>query len=209
MLASIVSLVIGDDPVAWRDAGFSVDGRGTALGDVTIRFEPGEPGIRSWTVFHPDHPTGPGAIDGLATAFVDEPPPTRTVGHANGTAALDHLVVATPDIDRTTEALAAIGVEARRTRDTTAGDAPLRQRFFRMGTILEVIGPPDPTGDAGPARFWGLAVVTDDLDATAAALGPACTAPKDAVQPGRRIATLKTRDLGISVPVAFMSPHVR
>ena len=30
---------------------------------------------------------------------------------------------------------------------------------------------------------------------------------KDAVQPGRRIATVRTKELGISVPIALMSPH--
>jgi hypothetical protein len=34
----------------------------------------------------------------------------------------------------------------------------------------------------------------------------ACNPPKDAVQPGRRIATLRTRELGLSVPIAFMTP---
>ncbi len=68
---------------------------------------------------------------------------------------------------------------------------------------------PSRSADDRPATFWGLALVTDDLDATAAGLGAACTTPKQAVQPGRRIATLKTRDLGISVPIAFMSPPTR
>ena len=118
-------------------------------------------------------------------------------------------MLASSDIERTTAALAAIGVEPRRTRDTTAGDAPLRQRFFRMGAIIELVGPPEPDAGGGPARFWGLALVTDDMDATAAHLGDRISAPKDAVQPGRRIATVRTRDLGITVPVAFMTPHLR
>ena len=33
--------------------------------------------------------------------------------------------------------------------------------------------------------------------------------PKDAVQPGRRIATLRHRDLGLGLPVAVMTPHRR
>jgi hypothetical protein len=51
-------------------------------------------------------------------------------------------------------------------------------------------------------------LISPDLDATAAHLGDVTSAPKDAVQKGRRISTLRTRDLDISVPVAFMSPHV-
>ncbi len=209
MLASVASLTVADDPQAWRDAGFAVVDGHTALGDVWVRFDGDAPGVSGWTVFHPDEPEGTRLLDGLATTFVDELSPPPSLRHPNGTVGLDHIVVASPDIDRTTAALAEIGVDPRRTRDTTAGDAPLRQRFFRMGTIIEVIGPPEPADDDGPATFWGLAVVSGDLDATAAALGPACTEPKLAVQPGRRIATLKTRDFGISVPIAFMSPHVR
>jgi hypothetical protein len=43
-----------------------------------------------------------------------------------------------------------------------------------------------------------------DLDATAALLGDLLGAPKVAVQPGRRIATVRA-DAGLGVPVAFMS----
>ena len=209
MLVSVASLSVGDDEQSWRDAGFDVTDGETSLGDVRVCFDGDGPGVSGWTLFHPDRPPGPTPLDGLATTFVDEPPAPARRQHRNGATGLDHIVVATPDIDRTTAALAEIGVEPRRTRDTTAGDAPMRQRFFRMGTILELVGPPEPDGDDRPATFWGVAVVTDDFDATISLLGAACTAPKDAVQPGRRIATLKTRDLGITVPIAFMSPHGR
>lgn len=209
MLASVVSLSLGDEPDAWRDAGFTVEGGECVLGDVRLRFAADTPGISAWTVFHPDETPGRRSIDGLPTELVDEPPAPVVMHHANGITGFDHLVVSTSDIERTTAAFAAIGVEPRRTRDTTAGDAPLRQRFFRMGTIIELIGPPEPDGSDRPAGFWGVALVSDDIDATAAALGDRLGAVKDAVQPGRRIATLRTRELGISVPVAFMTPHVR
>lgn len=209
MLASVVSLSLGDEPDAWRDAGFTVEGDECVLGDVRLRFDTDGPGMAAWTVFHPDEAPGRRSVDGLPTDFVDELPAPVVTHHPNGTTGFDHLVVSTSDIDRTTTAFATIGVEPRRTRDTTAGDAPLRQRFFRMGTIIELIGPPEPDGSDRPAAFWGVAVVSEDIDATAAALGDRLGRVKDAVQPGRRIATLRTRDLGISVPVAFMTPHLR
>jgi hypothetical protein len=81
----------------------------------------------------------------------------------------------------------------------------MQQVFFRAGeVILELVGPVEPKGD-GPAGFYGIAVNVADLDATKATLGDRVTDPKDAVQPGRRIATLKTRDLGIATAIAFMS----
>jgi hypothetical protein len=141
-----------------------------------------------------------------------------TTRHPNGVVALDHVVVRSPDLDRTVAALEAAGVELRRRRvaDPALGaasgnGADLRratpavvQAFFRMGpTILEVVGPAEATGD-GPARFWGLAFAVADLDATAAFLGARLRPAVDAVQPGRRIATLD-RGAGSSVPIAFLS----
>jgi hypothetical protein len=80
--------------------------------------------------------------------------------------------------------------------------------FFWIGDpILEVVSPATATGDE-PSSFWGIACAVADIDATAHALGDACSRPKDAVQPGRRIATLRHEPLGMSVPVAFMTAHV-
>jgi hypothetical protein len=45
-----------------------------------------------------------------------------------------------------------------------------------------------------------------DIDAAAALLGEHTGRVKDAVQRGRRITTLRHRDLGISVSTALMSP---
>jgi hypothetical protein len=83
--------------------------------------------------------------------------------------------------------------------------------FFWAGdVIVELIGPDEgePTTDE-PASVFGLALSATDLDATAAHLGDLLGTPKDAVQPGRRIAGLRGRQVGISLPIAVMSPHVR
>jgi hypothetical protein len=51
--------------------------------------------------------------------------------------------------------------------------------------------------------------VVDDLDATVAWLGPdVVSTPRDAVQSGRRIASIR-REAGLGLPVALMTPHVR
>ncbi len=65
---------------------------------------------------------------------------------------------------------------------------------------------PPPTE---PTSIFGLALVAADLDRTAETLGELLGAPKPAVQAGRRIAGLRHRQAGISLPIAVMSPHVR
>jgi hypothetical protein len=59
---------------------------------------------------------------------------------------------------------------------------------------------------SGPAGFWGLAFVVDDIDAAAASFDEGhVSEPRPAVQEGRRIATLR-RDAGLALPVALMTP---
>jgi hypothetical protein len=50
-------------------------------------------------------------------------------------------------------------------------------------------------------------VIVADIEALAERLGPdRCSAPKEAVQPGRRIATLRST-AGLSPALAFMTPE--
>jgi hypothetical protein len=115
----------------------------------------------------------------------------------------------TPDLDRTAAALRDAGLDLRRIRERpTPGGAP-RQAFFRLGeVILEVVQAPEGTriaSDPGnPARLWGISFAVRDLDGTAAALGDLVGSVRDAVQPGRRIATLR-REAGLGPAIAFMS----
>lgn len=203
------TLVVGDEPSAWAAAGFRMVGDETVTGTVRIRCAADGAGADRWRLrTDPDGPPVPDSVDGLATTTTTDAAPAP-MAHANGVVGLDHVVLRSPDLDRTTEALGALGLELRRTRDVGAGDRAFQQRFFRMGdVILELVGPPSPSGD-GACTVWGLAFVSDDLDASAETLGEACSPPKSAVQPGRRIATVRTRELGIGVAVAIMSPHVR
>jgi hypothetical protein len=200
---ALTQLVVADDRATWERLGFAVAPDGICrLGAVAVRLAGAGAarGILSWSL-----EGAPGAIDGLAAA-ADEPPPGQPVAHPNGARGLDHVVVATPDVARTFAALAAAGLELRRVREAGSGERPLRQGFYRIGeALLEVVGPPEPAGD-GPAAFWGLVVVVDDLDALAARLGPHLGRPRAAVQAGRRIATLR-RPAGSSVALAFMTPR--
>jgi hypothetical protein len=115
------------------------------------------------------------------------------------------VVALTPDLDRTTQALEAAGLDLRRVRD--AGERG-RQAFFHLSTALLEVGQPASGLPAGePARFWGLVVVVEDLDRAAEAMGDRLGEPRDAVQPGRRIATVRSEAAGLSVALALMTPR--
>ena len=204
----LVALTIADDADGWRAAGFTVDRSGTCrIGSVTIRGAGAatQHVIVDWTLGGVE--SLPPVVDGVPTRS-EVPDPHPGGAHRNGVELIDHVVMTTPDPERTIAALEAMGAVHRRTRLPDNYDQPMRQDFFRLGeVILELIGPrePDPEHAHRPARLYGLAHTVADLDATAALLGPLVTQPKAAVQPGRRIATLRTRGLGLSVPTAFLS----
>jgi catechol 2,3-dioxygenase-like lactoylglutathione lyase family enzyme len=200
-------LTVADSPQAWRDCGFRVEGEECVVGDVRIHFVPEQGrGLTGWSL----RGIGSADLDGLPTARSDRPPPGSAPDHPNGVAFLDHVVAISPDLDRTTAALEAAGLDLRRVREEPTPAGAPRQAFFRLGsTILEVVQePPEATERAGgdrPALFWGLAFVAPDLERTVASLGDRVSEIRPAVQPGRRIATLR-RSAGLSVPVALMTP---
>jgi catechol 2,3-dioxygenase-like lactoylglutathione lyase family enzyme len=209
MGATIDEITVGDPPEAWAAAGFAVDDDGTCrVGRVRVRLVGREAGKRilGWSLRDvPASALVAGAVDGLPCTVSDAAPPEPAV-HANGATGIDHVVVLCPDLDRTVAAVGALGLAARGERRTETYGAPMRQVFFRLGeVILELVGGEEPgQGDAG---FFGLAITVGDLDAAAALLGHHLGQAKDAVQPGRRIATLRHRDLGMSVATALMSPE--
>ena len=201
-MAEISLLAIADPAELWGDLGFVVDDGNVWVSGICHRLgEPGK-GVVAWAL------RDAGAIEELPTKG-DAPPAARpTPEHPNGVVALDHLVVATPDLGRTIVALESAGAGLRRTRDTGTAERPTRQAFFRLGpTIVEVVGPATESS-SGAARFFGLAFTVADLDATARFFGERLRPAKDAVQPGRQIATLD-RAVGSTVPLAFMSPDRR
>jgi hypothetical protein len=205
----LAELQIGDRARTWQTLGFATSGRRAELGGVRITFDPavGAEGITGWTVSGIAAPAG---IDGLPTTALERPTPTAHRGqpfvHPNGAVGIDHVVVTTPDFDRTAAALDQAGMPLRRTRTVGEGEAAFRQGFRRLGpAILELVEAHRQA--PGPARFWGLVVIVSDIDALAAKLGPGrVSAPQPAVQPGRRIATLR-RAAGLSMAVAFMDPE--
>jgi hypothetical protein len=208
----IHELTIADEPATWAALGFAVEGDVCRVGSVRVRLAGRDAGrgLVGWTLSG----VASEQLDGLPTQRVDVIPPGQTADaspHPNGVTALDHVVAVTPALDRTVAALEAAGLYLRRVREEPTPAGAPRQAFFRLGeVILEVVQAPEDAiersgGSDGPAFFWGLAFKVADIDATVAAIGEErCSGPRPAVQPGRRIATLR-RSAGLAVPVALMT----
>ena len=194
------ALTLAAEPAPWRDAGFSVDGASARVGTIELRLAgagAGE-GIAGWEL----DGAAAESIDGLPTAAATEREVPQPPAHANTAVGIDHVAVSTPHLERTLAALEAAGFDLRRTRD--AGS--IRQAFYVIGdAVLEVVGEAGARG-AGPAEFWGLVVVVADIDACAELLGDRLGAVKDAVQPGRRIATVRA-EAQLGTRVAVITPR--
>jgi len=202
---------VADPADAWVQAGFSVDSDAVCrVGGVRIRLvgRGRGTGIVGWSLRGLPSDGSLDDLDGIPTTRSDTVA-AMPAGHANGVLAIDHVVLLSPDLRRTVGSLTTIGVEPRRERDGQLGGRSMRQIFFRAGeVIIEVVGSPE-TASEGPSTLWGITYVVADIDATAAYFGDRTARVKDAVQPGRRITTLRHHKLGISVPSAMISAHVR
>jgi hypothetical protein len=208
---TIDEIVLADEPDRWAALGFAVSGDVTQLGTVRLRLtgrSVGQ-GILGWSL----RGIASTELDGLPTILSTRPAPACALEHPNELGAIDHVVAMSPDLDRGMRALESAGLDLRRVRERPTPAGAPRQAFFRVGeTILEVVQEPaeaierSGTPD-GPTRFWGLALLADNLDDTVKRLAEHVSEIRPAVQYGRRIATLK-RSAGLAVPVALMSPAV-
>ncbi|OBB47610.1 VOC family protein [Mycobacterium sp. 852002-51961_SCH5331710] len=208
---NIDEIVVADPADAWSRAGFTVDADDTCrVGGVRVRLvgSDGGSGMAGWSLSGLPSDAALSEVDGIPTT-ASNAPPTSGAEHANGVTAIDHVVVLSPDLDRTVQAFTGIGVAPRRERDGELGGNPIRQVFFRFGeVIVEVVGSPGTTSEA-PSTLWGITYVVADIDATAAFLGDRTAPVKDAVQPGRRITTLRHQAFGMSVRTAMISAPAR
>jgi hypothetical protein len=151
-MAALVGLTVADPAAAWSDLGFVVVGSSCQLGQVRVELGGQGEGVTAWTLTGVDAPDG--RLDGLATSVLagsDRVPPAA---HQNGAQLIDHVVVMTPDLERTVGVFQEAGLLLRRRRDAGATyGTELRQAFFRAGeVILEVVGPVTPES-SGPAVF--------------------------------------------------------
>ena len=209
MPVTIESITVADPPAAWREAGFEVEAHTCRVGTIDVRLAGREAG-RGLTGI---------ALRGVETTDFDGiparpgttgEPPAPGPEHPNGVDRIDHVVAFTPDRARTVAKLEAAGLDLRRLRDEPTPAGGGFQAFFRLGeSILELVeipqSAPKPLPPDAPARLWGLAFRVSSLEKTQAALGDRLGEPREAVQPGRRIATLR-REAGLSFGCAFMTP---
>jgi len=200
--AGLASLLIGGSSEPWESLGFRTDPSGRIpFGNGSLEFTGNRSGLLGMTITNaddlPDH------IEGIPLA------PGRSVaalGHPNGGFELDHVVVMTDSLARTSEAIErALGLPCKRIRETDT----VRQAFHRFadgvgvrGCIIEVV----ENARVRSTGLFGLVVNVVDLDGLCGQLGEdVIGAAKPAVQPGRRIATLRS-GAGLGVPLALMTP---
>ena len=202
--ARVCELVIGGAPTGWEAIGihFSNENR-CLLADVSLRIDSTlAPGLHAWSISEIDASTT--QIDGITTSLatnVATPQATPNSGFSLHVVGVDHVVINTPNLQRTSDALAQLtGAPLKRTRDAGNG---VTQGFHKLGSVVvELVTM--PSMPEGPASLWGFVLNVQDLDGIAAHLGPdVLSPPKPAVQPGRRIATFRSA-AALGVPVALM-----
>ena len=202
--ARISELVVGGGAQNWASIGiaFDVDNCAT-LGAVTLRLNTSlEPGLHSWVLQGADISVS--SIDGIVTNHETGESHRTASAHSDvdlGVLGVDHVVINTPDLLRTSDALtAATGAPLKRVRD--AGNN-VQQGFHRLGSVVvEIVSA--PTMSQGVASLWGFVLNVKDIYAVANHVGPdVLSIPKPAVQAGKLIATFRS-SLGLGVPVALM-----
>lgn len=202
--ARISELVVGGGAQNWALIGISFDvSNCAALGDVALRLDTSlEPGLHSWVLNGAKEDVT--NIDGVATS--------HKIGESRIAASVepefdldvigvDHVVINTPDLMRTSDALtAATGAPLKRVRD--AGNN-VQQGFHRLGSVVvEIVTA--PAMHPGPAFLWGFVLNVKDIYAVAKHVGPdVLSIPKPAVQAGKLIATFRS-SVGLGVPLALM-----
>lgn len=192
--ARLVQLEVGGSIEPWRRLGLQFGSDNSCrIGQVNLLINEHAPsGSLKWAF---DRPLA--NIDGISSGIAHAP--SEFV--ADDFVRVDHVVVMTDSLERTSSAIVEIaGLDQRRVRE--AGDG-VRQAFHRSGeVIIEVVQNTKAVG----ASLWGFVLVANDLDDVVARLGESVVSePKAAVQPGRRITTVRS-SVGLGVNVALMSP---
>lgn len=195
-----VQLFIGGAPSPWGLAGLSPQGSpvGTlaSTSNATLVWPSEELPSGALEIAFDGVQSG-ADLDGIECAeFISTPD-----GLESSDSLIDHVVVMTNNLERTCEAVTEVtGCPLKRVREV----GEIRQGFHRVGeggVILEVV----ERADVSRTSLWGLVIATPSFDDLVQAAGDLVSEPKDAVQPGRRISTVKAK-AGLGIPVALMTP---
>jgi hypothetical protein len=199
-MARIAQLVVGGQPTAWSSIGLTLVDGISSVGDFNLRFDDSlEPGIASWTL---SGCIGDGDIDGILTTHGDLTQPAKPDSTIMDIVGVDHVVVFTNDLERTSREVARVtGEPLKRIRE--AGDG-VRQGFHRLGSVIvEIV----EQKRVEQTFLWGFVLNVNNLDEVARHFGPdVLSPPRDAVQPGRRIAAFRG-GVGLGTAVALMTPE--
>lgn len=206
-MSRLVALHANGSPEPWQQLGISCVSDVCQLADVQLHLTspPSAPGLTSWTI--DVGRSGQVDIDGIPTTLLASSPnvaSTSVIG-SQRMVSLDHVVVNTDNLDRTTAAIEReLGVPMRREREVGNG---VVQRFHKLdNTIIEVVTGPHVSGEG--ASLWGMVVSVEDLFEWAESVGSdIASPPKKATQPGRYISTVRS-SVSLGVPFALMTPHV-
>ena len=128
---SIDELVVGDEPASWTAAGFTVDGDTCRIGTVRVRLAGRDAGsgITAWSL---RDLVAAGDIDGIPTSSSDRAPATPGQ-HACGARLVDHVVLMSPDGERTAAAVTAA------TGPPDAIDALQHAVAGQLGLVVEAL----------------------------------------------------------------------
>lgn len=186
---------IGAESDAWRACGFALGDNGVfAAGPVVVRLTDEQRPVR----LRLSNP-----VAGLERCAAAGPP--QQTPHPNGVFAVDHVVIATRDPDTLTSALTDAGAELRGIRQAMAGGVEIEQRFLPLpGGLIELVA--SPAAPESPV-IWGITFACADPDQVAAHWPVQVSPPHDAIQPGRRIATIG-KNAGLGARVALISPRI-
>lgn len=205
-------VVVGGSIEPWQTLGFAGGERIELANGAIVIDDDARPGAVALRVVSSSHVIGDVVdVDGLMCDVVEgldglDDGDAGELDHPNGAIELDHVVVLTDSIDRTSAAIVdQLELPLKRIREV--GD--VRQGFHRFadvgttrGCIVEVV----ERSDVRRPALWGFVVTVPMLDERLARFaGGAIGEARDAVQPGRRIATVSRR-AGLGMAVAFMTP---
>jgi hypothetical protein len=194
--AGLVGIGVPAAPAAWASLGCTVvdDAIPVVNGALLL-------GHEGWVIGGRDEL--PADLEGVPLASGE---PLAPVAHECGAFELDHVVLLTGSLERTSSAVErSLGLPQRRVRETDT----VRQAFHRFadvdghrGCIVEVV----ESDRVAATTMMGVVLNVEELHELAASLGPdVMSAPKPAVQPGRFISTIR-RDVGLGTAVALMTP---